>query len=82
MTMSFDRWLDTFLSEKEVDLEETFEVNGPSGINYMCYENVVVAMKTTSSREQLLIQRKIIQIDHINGDVRKYLRHLSQAIAI
>lgn len=79
---TFDRWLDKFLSEKEIDLEEGFEINGPSGPNFMYYENVVDAMKSTSSREQLLIQRKIVQLDYVNADIKKYLRHLAQALTI
>ena len=79
---TFNHWLDKLIEEKEIDLEESFQVNGPSGVNYMCYESVVVAMKTTSSREQLLIQRKLVQLDYVAADVKKYLRHLAQALAI
>jgi hypothetical protein len=60
---TFNRWLSTFLSEKEIDLEEGFEVTGPTGItNYMHYGNVVDAIKSTSAREQILIQRKMVRL--------------------
>jgi hypothetical protein len=78
---SFGRWLDTFLSEKGIDLEQGFVVRGPSGDNHMTYENVVDVMKQAPAHEQAAIKNMIVRIDFKNGDVCHYLRHLAQAIA-
>lgn len=79
----FTRWFLTFLDEKGIDLGEGFEVKGKSGdINYMSYQNVVDAILRTSAGEQAGIKDMIVKIDFRNGDVRHYLRHLAQAIAI
>lgn len=80
--MTFTRWLDTFLAEKGIDLDRTFTVNGPSGPNHMAYANVVEAIKQAPAHEQAGIKSMIVRIDFKNGDVRHYLRHLAQAIAI
>ncbi len=76
------RWLDTFLEEKGIDLEEGFEVEGPSDPNHMTYENVVHAIKSAPAHEQQGIKAMLVKIDFANADVRRYLRHLAQAIAL
>ena len=79
----FCKWLNTFLSEKCVDLTESFEVEGPCyGVNLMTYENVVEAMKIAPAAEQKAIKTMFVKIDFVNGDVRRYMRHLAQAIAL
>ena len=80
--MSFKTWLDTFIEEKGIDLEESFEVQGPSGTNFMTYENVVEAIKSAPSNEQAGIKTMIVKIDFKNGDVKPYFKHLAQAIAL
>lgn len=79
---AFNNWLETFLEEKGVDLEESFEIEGPSGTNFMAYENVVDAIKSAPASEQSKIKDMIVKIDFKNGDVRHYFRHLAQAIAM
>lgn len=80
--MNFNQWLDTFIEEKGVDVDQGFEVEGPSGRNWMCYQNVIDAMKQAPKHEQASIKNMIVRIDFRNGDVTHYLRHLAQAIAI
>lgn len=77
----FNIWLDTFIEEKGIDLEEGFEVTG-TVVNYMSYENVILAIKGTSDKEQSAIKDMIVKIDFHNADVRGYFKHLAQAIAI
>lgn len=78
----FQGWLDVFLSEHEVDMEETFEVEGPSGVNDMPYAAVVLAMKRTGTEEQKKLQDLFVRADLVNADVRAILRFLAQAIAV
>jgi hypothetical protein len=80
--MTFSQWLDTFVSEKEIDLEETFEVMGPSGPNFMSYQTVVDAMKSTSDREKYQLKAKLITLDYRNANIGRYLQHIAQALAI
>ena len=77
----FARWLDTFLSEKGIDLEQYFSVEGPTGGNIMPYGVVVEHMKIAPAHEQSAIKTMLVKIDFMNADVRRYLRHLGQAIA-
>lgn len=80
--MTFSKWLETFLSEKGVDLEETLTVQGASGANWIPVSALVDAMKRTSAREQTGIKAMLVKIDFANGNVRHYLTHLAQAVAL
>lgn len=80
--MNFIQWLTTFISEKEIDLEGSFEVQGPSGTNYMHYENVIDAIKSAGAKEQRDFKNVVCRIDFQNGDVKEFLRHIAQGIAV
>ena len=79
--MTFTKWLDTFIQEKGIDLEESFTVEGPSGTNHMQLVHVVAAIQGAPAHEQAGIKSMIAKIDFRNGDVRHYFKHLAQAIA-
>ena len=82
MTAAFDKWLDKFLDEKELDLDVMFEVEGPEwGLNIIPAAVVVEHMRIAPAREQAKIKDMIVRIDFQNGDVMDYLRHLAGAIA-
>ena len=78
----FNKWLDIFVSEKGIDLEDGFEVEGATGPNHMQYVHVIDAMKSTTDAEQKKLKSMLVTIDVHNGDIRDYLRHLAQAIAL
>ena len=44
-TRGFIKWLNTFNTEKGLDLDEILEVEGPSGVNIMPLEVVIDAIK-------------------------------------
>ena len=76
----FVKWLDTFLSEKEIDLEESFEFSHNNYLHIFDYGYVVEAMKLTSAEEQKALKNKLVLIDLVNGDVKHFLRHLAKAL--
>jgi hypothetical protein len=80
--MNFTTWIDTLNTEKGIDMEQGFEVEGPSGANWMTYDIVVSAIKQANSNEQAGIKNTLVKIDFANGDIRHFYRHLAQAIAI
>ena len=79
--MTFNNWIDTFIEEKGIDLEQTFEVEGPVyGINTIPYGVIVEHMKIAPKTEQDAIKNVIVKIDFKNGDVLDFFRHLGKAI--
>lgn len=78
--MNFNNWIDTFVAEKGIDLEQRFEIEGPSGTNSFPYGVIVEAIKGASAAEKNAIKTTIVKIDFCNGDVCHYFRHLAQAL--
>jgi len=81
MNKKFNNWLDTFLSEKGIDLDQPINVEGESGLNFMTVENIVQFMKVTSAGEQKAIKNTFVMIDFKNGDVLHFIKHLAQGVA-
>lgn len=75
---AFTTWLHTFLDEKNIDLEERFEVEN----NNFSYGVIVEHMEITSKEEQAKIKDVMVQIDFRNGDVKHFMRHLAKALVI
>jgi len=80
--VKFNKWLDTLVSEKEIDTDLVLEVEGASGTNYMPLSIVLDAIKNTTANEQAYIKDMLVRIDFTNGDIVRYFKHLAQALAI
>lgn len=80
--MTFNTWLETFLSEKGIDRDHVLEVDGPSGFNAIPVDCLVSLMKQAPKHEQQGIKSMIVKIDFRNGDVLDYFKHLARAVAI
>ena len=80
--MTFTKWLDTFITEKGLDLETVLTVPGGSVPNHIPLACLVDAIKAAPTTEQTGIKTMIVKIDFCNGDVLHYFRHLAHAIAI
>ncbi len=80
--MNFNKWLDTFLSEKEVDINEGFTFYDHNGdFNLMDYGVVVEAMKNACDSDKNSLKHKMVQLDFLNGDIRHFLRAMGKAVA-
>lgn len=79
--MTFSNWLDTFVAEKGIDLEATFQFDNHNGFNIMPYGVVVEAIKTTTGSERANIKNTIVKIDFANGDVLHFFRFLGRGLA-
>jgi hypothetical protein len=78
----FGKWLDTFIEEKGIDLEERFEIEGLSGTNFMTVGIVIDHMKVANAAEQMMIHDRLVRLDFQNQPIVPFLKHLAQAIAI
>lgn len=79
---SFVAWLDTFVEEKGIDLDEHFDVEGPSGTNVFPMGVVIDTIKQTNADEQAAIKQQLVILDFQNRDVAAYFRHLAGALAL
>ncbi len=79
--MTFTKWIDTFIAEKGIDLEQVLTAEGPSGTNHIPVGCIVEMIKQTVGAERAKIKQTIVMIDFRNGDVLHFFRHLAQAVA-
>ena len=77
---SFNKWLDIFIREKEIDLDYTFTIEDEGITHIFELGNVIENIKTTSKEEQNAIKDMIVKIDFNNGDVVDYFKHLAKAL--
>ena len=80
--MTFNKWLDTMVSEKGLNTDQIMEIEGSMGINMMPLSILLDAIKGAPAHEQNGIKAMLVKIDFLNGDVMDYFRHLGKAIAI
>lgn len=80
--MKFEKWLDVFLSEKGIDLEEIIVVDGPSGENHLPVACLVELMKRAPEHERKGLKVMMVKLDFLNAPIRPYLAHLAKAVAI
>ena len=78
---AFNKWLDTFIEEKRIDLQQVIEIKTESNTHYFEVGNIIENIKATTPEEQAEIKDMIVKIDFHNGDVVDYFRHLAQALA-
>lgn len=80
--MTFSKWLDTLISEKNIDTDAMIEVEGDSGLNMIPVSIVLDHIKATSEQERQQIKTILVKIDFANGDVLHFIKHLAGALAI
>lgn len=81
--MTFNKWLDTFIDEKGIDLETILEVRGKSGnLNIIPLEVLIDNIKIASKNDQDAIKNTLVKIDFLNGDVMGFFKWIAPAIAI
>jgi hypothetical protein len=79
---SFKLWLDTFIEEKELPMDDIFEITKDGNLNIFSYKSIYAYILISTPTEKEKIKKTIVKIDFLNGDVLHYFRHLANAIAI
>ena len=80
--MKFNTWIDTLITEKNVSVSQTLEVEGVSGVNFMPLSMVIDAIKNTCAEEKAQIKTILVKIDFANGDIVHFFKHLAGRLAI
>lgn len=79
--MTLDKWIETFVTEKCLDREHVFNVEGPSGMNMIPLEVVIEHFHIAQEAEKKKIFDVCVQIDFSDGNVMHFFQHLATAIA-
>ena len=81
---TFNKWIDTLLSEKNISGDDMLIAEGPSGPNHIPVEMLVDQIKDATAHERRGIKNMLVRIDFEapgRKPVMDYLTHLAQAIA-
>ena len=79
--MNFNKWLDTYLDEADIDLSEQIAVNRPDGsVGEMPIGFITEHMKVAPPDHQAKMKKTIVMIDFKAGDVKHFFAHLGQAL--
>ncbi len=75
-------YLQNLTSEKNLNLDFTFEVEGANwGVNFIPLNVVIENILIASKQEQSEIKDTLVKIDFHNGDVMHFFAHLAVALA-
>lgn len=76
---SFNRWFETFIEEKELDLDYPFIIDHEGFTHVVELGHLKEIILRCSRYEQKAIKEKLVYIDFFNGDVMDFFSHLAKA---
>lgn len=81
--MKFDKWLDTFVSEKGINLDEMFPIERDGKVYVRDYKFVIDALKERFTfEEKELIKKQIVGLDFVNADFKKYFQKVGSSLYV
>jgi hypothetical protein len=76
----FNKWFETFLTEKNLPYE-SWEMESQNGtFNIIDSDVVIEHIKIAPDHEQKAIKEMIVKIDFKNGNVNDFFKHLAGAL--
>ena len=78
---NFKNWIDTFIEEKNLPMEDTFTIDKNGTMNIMSYKTIYEHILIANDDEQKQIKNMIVQIDYMNGNILNFFQHLGKLIS-
>tara|TARA_R110000824_G_scaffold332656_1_gene519272 strand:+ start:53 stop:304 length:252 start_codon:yes stop_codon:yes gene_type:complete len=78
---NFKNWIDTFIEEKDLPMEDTFTIDKNGTMNIMSYKTIYEHMLIANDQEQEQIKNMIVKIDYMNGNILNFFQYLGKLIA-
>lgn len=76
--MTFNKWLDTFLSEKEIDINTEFTVESSGVIHFVSLDLLLNFIKKQPEETKSKIKKSIVYLDFHNSDVLDFFNHMAK----
>jgi len=80
MKKKFKNWIDTFIEEKDLPMNEIITINNNGTLHIMSYQTVYEYMLIANDKEQKEIKDMIVHIDFMNMDILDYFKHLGKCL--
>jgi len=77
--MTFAKWFDVFLEEKDIDQEEVLDINVGNDFHIIPIKIITDFIKTLDKETQRTIKQTFVEIDFKNGNVKHFLKHIFRA---
>jgi len=77
---SFNKWIDTFIEEKGIDTNHTFEIEKNDELHLIDIANVIAFIKGVDLNAKSKIKSTLVKIDFLNGDVDHFFKYLAKGI--
>ena len=78
---NFKNWIDTFIEEKDLPMEDTFTIDKNGTMNIMSYKTIYEHILIANDQEQEQIKNMIVKIDYMNGNILNFFQYLGKLIA-
>ena len=78
---NFKNWIDTFIDEKDLPMEDTFTIDKNGTMSIMSYKTIYEHMLIANDQEQEQIKNMIVKIDYMNGNILNFFQYLGGLIA-
>lgn len=78
---AFRQWIDTFIEEKGILTEHTFDYDSDDGFATVSLGAIVDAVCASNETVKELVKHKLVLIDFRNGDVLHFFRYLGASLA-
>jgi hypothetical protein len=80
--MDFQKWLDTFIDEKQINRDRIFEVTTKDGTwNMIPLQAIVEFVAQVDPQVKAQIKATLVKIDFHNGDVYHFFNHMAEGMA-
>lgn len=78
--MEFDNWLDTFLKEKDIDIEfKQFFVEHNGYMHIIDIDQLINLCKKTDISQKVKIKETLVKLDFKNQNILDYFEYLAKA---
>ncbi len=74
----FNEWLDKYIDEKGIHLEETFSIDVYGKEHLFDYASIIKQIKCTSRSEQEKFKNKLAELDFYKADVKDFFIYLAK----
>ena len=77
----WNKWLDTFVEEKDIDTGFTFEFEDKNGFHIVEVADVIAFIKKLGWDHKTKIKDTFVKIDFMNGDPMHFMSYMAKGMA-
>ena len=78
--MTFERWLDALIDEKELNRNHIFKIEYEGTIHLMKFKVLIESIIALPEKHQNKIKDKLVAINFRNGDYIHYFSYVAEAL--